>query len=524
MPMTQALYNILQAQASLEGTRATTADTQALAKKRMLGVLMNADAFARQQQMSKALMEEAAQQAGPTQANPTGPASGLPGAGDSDYDYDSPLLESLRSARQGVALTEQQIAMARKFGDVKSFEAARKTYDENQKEYRLALTDVVKDQERRNKEAAQAFGSAESPDDVRAAIQYVNDNLSKKAAARLSAQIAKTLPNLDAASPKDIQAALAPITNRYAAMGDQLRFRGSMQSSLDRAAALDERKRHNREIEAVVAARQAGVDTPISQETVDYYAAQSLKGDNSWQVGLARGKVGQQLIAAVKDRIPQMAAEKDISPEEAVGNKAALAGDTKAYADRAKFVAASNQFVRNIDKQIGLVTDLMEGGAINGIPAINRWLQAGRKAVLGDPAVTKLDIAIRGLAREHQRIVTGVTSNAQLHVSAQETADQLLNISQTPDQIRGALAVMREEAGNALTAGEEELAEQKKKLVAPLKGRATTTTTSAPSATPTAKSNKPLPAFNAKGWVLKTDKYGAQAYVSPDGKSYEEIK
>ena len=52
----------------------------------------------------------------------------------------------------------------------------------------------------------------------------------------------------------------------------------------------------------------AGGAPAISEETIDYYARQSLAGDNSWQVGLARGKVGQNLIQKVKDRIPQLAA------------------------------------------------------------------------------------------------------------------------------------------------------------------------------------------------------------------------
>jgi hypothetical protein len=38
-------------------------------------------------------------------------------------------------------------------------------------------------------------------------------------------------------------------------------------------------------------------------------------------------------------------------------------------------------------------------------------------------------------------------------------------------------------------------------------------------------SASPAPAnTNAKGWELHTDKNGAKAYVSPDGKQFEEVK
>lgn len=254
----------------------------------------------------------------------------------------------------------------------------------------------------------------------------------------------------------------------------------------------------------------------VKPETIDYYARQSLAGDNSWQVGLARGKVGQQLIAAVKDRIPELAKEGGVSPEEASAAKGTRDSLNSALRDRQKFVSASNQFVTNFEKQADIVDKYLKPGAAGATPIINKWIQAGRKQIAGDPDVTALDIAVRGLAREHQRIVTGVTSNAQLHVSAQETADQLLNIAQTPEQVKAALKVMREEAKNAREAGLGEvdfLREQLKHLGA--------------GARPGAGSPKPggsASATNAKGWKLMKDKAGNQAYVSPDGKQFEEVK
>ena len=91
-------------------------------------------------------------------------------------------------------------------------------------------------------------------------------------------------------------------------------------------------------------------------------------------------------------------------------------------------------------------------------PVFNRWIQAGRKAVAGDGDVTALDTALVGLGREHQRIVTGVTSNAQLQQGAADTADRLVNIDMNAEMIRNDLKVMKEEAKNAGDAGREERA------------------------------------------------------------------
>lgn len=246
--------------------------------------------------------------------------------------------------------------------------------------------------------------------------------------------------------------------------------------------------------------------TKIPQETIDFYAKQSLSGDNSWQVGLARGKVGQKLISAVKDRIPQLAKEQRMTPQDVSTSKATRDSLSASLRDRQKFVAASTQFISNFSKQANLVEKYLKPGIAGQTPVLNRWIQAGRKSVAGDEDVTKLDTAIRGLAREHQRIVTGVTSNAQLHVAAQETANQLLNVSQTESQVRGNLSVMREEAKNAQDAGNQEvefLTDQLRHIGA------------------SAQTNPPA-GIPAGSKVIGKTPDGKDVYQSPDGKKWVE--
>src|SRR3954467_3445238 len=182
MSITSGIYNVLQQQATLDQTRATTQDTQALAQMRGLGLILQQQQAQRNQMMAERLQQS------PSFNNPTGP--GTPGAGNPpapqpnlfgiDYDANDPLVESLRNAREGVNLTKQRIDMAQQVGDVKAWGDATKDHDNQQKEYRLAQVDVMKESERRNREAAQAFGSVETADDLKAALQYVNNNVSKK--------------------------------------------------------------------------------------------------------------------------------------------------------------------------------------------------------------------------------------------------------------------------------------------------------------------------------------------------------
>lgn len=207
-----------------------------------------------------------------------------------------------------------------------------------------------------------------------------------------------------------------------------------------------------------------GTPSGFDQEKIDYYARQQLAGDTTWRSGLSRTKQGAQIIAAVDRRVPEIAKENNISPEQASTQKEYRSSLGKALNDRQKYVAAGQQFTANFQKQADLVEKYLNKGVGGSTPVFNRWIQAGRKQVEGDTEVNQLDTAIRGLAREHQRIVTGVTSNAQLHSSAQATADELLNKDMTAGQIKATLTVMREEANNAVTSGRDEVADLRKQL------------------------------------------------------------
>lgn len=285
----------------------------------------------------------------------------------------------------------------------------------------------------------------------------------------------------------------------------------------------DEQGRHNRTEEGIqrdrnaairarrAAAGGAGAKPTWSKATIDYYAERALAGDNTWRTGLSRTSQGATNISAVDDRVADMSAERGSTAGGDITNRAVRGATEKALTERTKFVAAGQQFVRNFQKQADLVEKYLGTGAAGSTPIINKWIQKGRKAVEGDPDVTAFDTAIRGLAREHQRIVTGVTSNAQLHVSAQETADELLNKDMTPDQVRATLKVMREEATNAVDSGQEEVGALKSELktigAAPAKGG------DAPPAGIPAGSK-------AIGW--SKDATPKRVWQSPDGKKWTE--
>ena len=202
---------------------------------------------------------------------------------------------------------------------------------------------------------------------------------------------------------------------------------------------------------------QTGPGGKLTPQTVDWYATQSIMGDNSWQVGLGRGKVGQQLIAAVKDRIPQMAGEMGLDAQDVGTNKAQYAALTKTLADRTKYVTSVEQLNNNLLSQTQLVQNLLaKGGATEAGPLFNAPYNKVREA-LGSVDAHNLDVALTGLAREHQRVLTSPMSNGQLAVSAAATGDRLASLNLTPSQIMGTLDTMRQESANGLANGRSTL-------------------------------------------------------------------
>lgn len=78
-----------------------------------------------------------------------------------------------------------------------------------------------------------------------------------------------------------------------------------------------------------------------------------------------------------------------------------------------------------------------------GIPIFNKWIQAGRAAT-GDPSVTNLNNAVNTFAEEFAKVMTGQTSGAATD-SARQLAHTYINSAMSPDQLAGAINLMKME-------------------------------------------------------------------------------
>jgi|GEM_PF-6545322 len=200
------------------------------------------------------------------------------------------------------------------------------------------------------------------------------------------------------------------------------------------------------------------------KKRVDFYAGRAMNGDYSWRTGLSRNKGGANFIKAVDERVADLSTEQGITPGESAAAGAEAKGLAKVLADRQKYVANANQFSQTMNGQMDIVLKSLDAGSAGGIPLINKWKNATREQILGSPELTTFDNALTGLAREHARFVTGLTSNAQLTAAATSTGDRLLNRNMSPEQIKAAIKEMKDEQKAAVAAGKNEVNSLKQQI------------------------------------------------------------
>jgi hypothetical protein len=122
---------------------------------------------------------------------------------------------------------------------------------------------------------------------------------------------------------------------------------------------------------------------------------------------------------------------------------------------------AENTFLKNLE----IVQKTMTAG-VGGSPSplVNKWVNATRDQIAGDPDLKAFDIAIQTAAREYGRIVTGAVSNAALTDSARQESAHMLNNMLNIDQINSAVDVMKQDVTNAIDANKEQMQDMQRQL------------------------------------------------------------
>jgi hypothetical protein len=170
-------------------------------------------------------------------------------------------------------------------------------------------------------------------------------------------------------------------------------------------------------------------------------------------------------------------------------------------------------FEKTAVKNADLALQLSNKVNRTGVPVINRWVNAGRKKLMGDVEVAQFHAANETFVNEYAKIMSGSMGNTPVSDQMRQHAHELLETAMTQEQYAGVITTLKQEMKNRMDSFPEQIAE----LSAQLSGTGAMPGAAATQSPP--KNN--LPSKNAKGWTLMEDPQGNKAYVGPNGEIEE---
>lgn len=105
-------------------------------------------------------------------------------------------------------------------------------------------------------------------------------------------------------------------------------------------------------------------------------------------------------------------------------------------------------YISTFDKNLDALRSVIPKGAAGSVPIINRWIQAGRKEVQGDPDVARLNTWMTAVRDEYARILSGATGGAGITDAARNEADGIISKIDSIPAMYATLDAMHAESRN----------------------------------------------------------------------------
>lgn len=247
-------------------------------------------------------------------------------------------------------------------------------------------------------------------------------------------------------------------------------------------------------MERVIKAQEGG---QLDPEAIDFLADQVNAGDTSVLSGLARSKGA---VAAVRNRATQKARESGVSPADVTAARVNLAGDLAGSRTLGTTLANVSAASSEAEKMIGIAESYVPKMNPTNYPTINAAGNYVAKQT-GDPVQAGFATSLNSLVNAYARAINpkGVAT-----VSDKNHAREIVNAAMSSGQLAEVFGVMRQEMQAARAAPKE--------VRAKMAGK------EAP-ATPSAR-----PDGVGADWSMMVDAAGNRAWVSPDKKSFKEVK
>lgn len=208
----------------------------------------------------------------------------------------------------------------------------------------------------------------------------------------------------------------------------------------------------------------------LDPNSLDYVAQQYAATGQLPPLGM--GQAGVKMRQQIITRAAQMAQQAGTTGNDAVATHADTRAMTQSLGQVSKTRNMIESFEQTAQKNADLALSLVDKGGPRGqAPVINRWIQAGRKSIQGDPDVAAYDLALTTFKNEYARVVNSATGGGVTTDAARSEIERLLNTAQTAAQVKAVIATAKQDMANRRNS----LLEQEDKLRARLSGNHTDT-------------------------------------------------
>lgn len=189
---------------------------------------------------------------------------------------------------------------------------------------------------------------------------------------------------------------------------------------------------------------QSSVKERLSDEAVRDLAVQSLY-DSGVLAGYRRDT---EAMSRIGNSRMQVMKESGVKSEDVVSGRAGFMADRASLNKITPQYDAITAFENTAKRNGKILVDLAKKVDTTGVPAIERWVRAGRQELGGDADVAKFNAQMNAYRAEVARILTQPTLSGVLSDTAREEAKEFLKGSATPKQVEEVVGLLERDFDN----------------------------------------------------------------------------
>jgi hypothetical protein len=199
----------------------------------------------------------------------------------------------------------------------------------------------------------------------------------------------------------------------------------------------------------------------LTEDSIDQAAEQLLNGDQEGAFrGVAYGLAGNADRQKIRNRAAELAKEQGVTGGELVARHETKKATSAALAQATKAEANVSTFANNLEGATSVMLDL--AGKVNnsGVPTFNRWVNAGRTRLAGDPDVTALDMQVKTVRDEFTKMMlAGNTLGASGTLADRQELDAAFSSANTLPQLQAVAETVRKDRAIRIKSFREKMAE-----------------------------------------------------------------